>query len=188
MVTFTFEKFFIILKSPRNIGLPASVWEKLMLMKETFEELLITYEPMLHKIIRSLNIYTNDEDWMQIAKIALWEASTRFDEKKGTFLNYSYTYVKGKLLKELTKRNKLKEDLLETEQIQEGVTEEYDYLLLLDYCLDHLSSKEQIWLKETVINGLSVIEIAKKYEVSPSSVKYWRKLAKEKLVKNVKFL
>lgn len=157
-------------------------------MKEPFEELLITYEPMLHKIIRSLNIYTKDEDWMQIAQIALWEASMRFDETKGTFLNYAYTYVKGKLLRELTKRNKLQEDLLETNQIQEGVTEEFDYSLLLDHCLHHLSSKEQIWLKETVMNGLSVKEIAKKYEVSPSSVKYWRKLAKQKLAVNVNFL
>lgn len=150
-------------------------------MKESFESILVNYEPMLHKIIRQLNIYTHDEDWLQIAKIALWEAYQRFDESKGSFLNYAYTYVKGKLLVELTRRNKIQEDSFDDQTITLNQSIDYDSSILLEQCLAHLSHNEQVWLLETVINDLSVNEIAAKYKVSPSSVKYWRKNAREKL-------
>ena len=150
-------------------------------MKEPFDIILKNYEPMLHKIIRQLHIYNTDEDWLQIAKIALWEAYERFDEKKGIFLNFAYTYVKGRLLVELTKRNKVKEDLYDHQTITEQFTVDFDSSLLLEYYLTHLSPNEQIWLKETIENDLSIHDIARKYQVSPSTVKYWRKNAREKL-------
>ena len=61
---------------------------------------------MIHCIIRKLSIYTNKDEFVQIGLIALWEAHRRFNPQKGLFSNYAYTYIKGSMMQELTKRKK----------------------------------------------------------------------------------
>lgn len=73
---------------------------------ESFEQLVEQYIPMMHKIIHSLNIYKNKEEFYQLGLIALWEASKRYDPKKGKLASYVYMYIKGYLLMELKKINK----------------------------------------------------------------------------------
>ena len=77
--------------------------------------------------------------------------------------------------------NKRKEDLYENVTITQELNVDYDSSILFEQYLALLSPNEQIWLRETFINDLTIHEIASKYDVSPSTVKYWRKKAREKL-------
>ncbi|WP_147534516.1 sigma-70 family RNA polymerase sigma factor [Bacillus marasmi] len=153
---------------------------------ESFDELVDNYTPMIYKIMKSLHIYKNKEEFFQIGLIGLWEAHSRFNSEKGSFLNYAYTYIKGLFLTELIKQNKASECLdfpddifwgnLASPKKEEVTVSSY----LADLCLP-LTAQERIWVHYTCREGLSIKEIAKKEKVSMSAVKNWRKQAREKL-------
>ncbi|WP_238579120.1 sigma factor [Neobacillus niacini] len=69
---------------------------------ESFEQLAIQYDPMIQRIIYSLHIYKNKDEFLQHGLIALWKASKRFDPARN-YSTYAYYYIKGYLLMELTK-------------------------------------------------------------------------------------
>ncbi|MCM3117734.1 sigma-70 family RNA polymerase sigma factor [Neobacillus sp. MER 74] len=158
---------------------------------ESFEQLVDQYQPMLHKIINSLHLYKNHDEFYQHSLIALWEASQRFDPNKGSFTNYAYTYIKGCLLMELKKAHQDHErnvhpgeefwDLVEDSHSDDPLQKE----TLLTYC-ETLTPNQQKWLLYTVRDQLSIKEIAELENVSPSAVKSWRSGAREKLKKIVR--
>jgi RNA polymerase sigma factor (sigma-70 family) len=141
---------------------------------------------MIYKIIHSLHIYKNKVEFYHHGLIALWEASRRFDAKKGNFTNFAYTYVKGYLLTELGKANRYEdrsiypvEEYWETVEdlLQEAPLEEE---ILLSYC-GNLTENQKKWVMYTGLCDFSVKEIAEIEHVSVSAVKSWRAGAKEKI-------
>lgn len=153
---------------------------------ERFDQLVKQYENMIYKIMHSLNIYKNQEEFYQIGLIALWEANERFDPEKGAFTSFAYAYIRGRLMTELTKNNKHEErsmypkdefwDIIEDPLIEQPFEKKF----LLTYC-EALTENQTKWVLYTCIDDLSVAEIAKKEGVSVSAVKAWRKGAKERL-------
>lgn len=156
---------------------------------ESFEQLVDQYQPMLHKIMHSLHLYKNHEEFYQHSLIALWEASQRFDAKKGSFTNYAYTYIQGYLLMELKKLHQDQErNVHPDEQFWELAADPYsdDPLqkeVLLSYC-QTLTPNQKKWLLYTLCDRLTIKEIAELEKVSLSAVKSWRSGAREK-VKNL---
>lgn len=154
---------------------------------ESFDELVAHYGKMIHSIIHSLHLFKNREEYFQIGLIALWQASEQFDPNKGSFTSYAYTYIKGKILTELRK-NKLLEERnvqVEDEALELMAESYYDHpleeTLLLSYCTN-LTENQTKWFMYTVLQQLSVKEIAKKEGVTLSAVKQWRNGARGKLV------
>ena len=141
---------------------------------------------MIHKIIHSLNLYKNKEEFYQLSLIALWEASSRFNPEKGSFANYAYAYIRGKCLTELRKNSKHdktylypKEEfwiLLEDSSPTQAIDEE-----ILLSCCETLTPNQRKWLLLTVKRGMLVKEIAEQEHVSVSAVKQWRAGARKKL-------
>lgn len=154
---------------------------------ESFDDLVIQYKPMIQKIMHSLHIYKNQQEFYQTGLIALWEASQTFDERKGTFSNYAYTSIKGKMLSEMTQNNYYKEKniLPPNEEFWERI-EGQDSSLFLEketiqtYC-EGLTEKEATWVMESYINQLSIKEIAESENVTVSAVKQWKLGALRKL-------
>ena len=153
---------------------------------DNFEELVKQYTPMIHRILQSLSIYRNKDEFYQTALIGLWEAQKGFNAEKGNFTNYAFSYIKGKLLLELTKHSRYeagnvypKEEYWET---VEGDCSELPLEVeqLLSYC-DGLSEKETKWVAATFVEELSVKEIAAREGVSASAVKQWKLSALKKL-------
>ncbi|WP_066067124.1 sigma factor [Neobacillus soli] len=153
---------------------------------DSFDQLVMQYTPMIHKIIQSLNIYKDQEEFFQTGLIGLWEANNRFDAKKGNFTNYAYTYIKGKLLSELVNSCKYGEHNACPEEDYWDTVEDgapclpLEYELLLSYC-QGLTLKETKWVLGTFLHDLSVREIAKEEKVSPSAVKQWKLGALKKM-------
>jgi RNA polymerase sigma factor (sigma-70 family) len=154
---------------------------------ESFDDLVIQYKPMIQKIMHSLHIYKNQQEFYQTGLIALWEASQTFEERKGTFSNYAYTSIKGKMLSEMTQNNHYKEKniLPPKEDFWERI-EGQDSSLFLEketiqtYC-EGLTEKEATWVMESYINQLSIKEIAESENVTVSAVKQWKLGALRKL-------
>lgn len=155
---------------------------------QDFNDLAKQYEPMIRKIIHSLNIYKNRDEFFQLGLVGLWEAINRFDAEKGNFTNYAYTYIKGLFMSEMTKATKQEERNVYPkdefwEVIEDSNSEQpLEMIVLLSYC-EALTEKQAKWLLYTCIDGLSVKEIAQREHVSVSTVKAWRKGAQERLKK-----
>jgi RNA polymerase sigma factor (sigma-70 family) len=153
---------------------------------EGFEKLAAKYEPMIYKIIHSLHIYKNIEEFYQIGLISLWEARKSFDAAKGNFTSYAYPFIKGRLLSELTNASKLEEHFVIPKEEYWGKVEGYleehpcEIQMLLSYC-EGLTENQTKWVLYTFVDDLSVKEIATREKVSISAVKLWRKGAREKL-------
>ncbi|MBS4212705.1 sigma-70 family RNA polymerase sigma factor [Neobacillus rhizophilus] len=158
---------------------------------ESFEQLAEQYQPMIHKIIYSLHLYTNKEEFYQHGLIALWEASQRFNPEKGNFTNYAYTFIRCRLLEELGKMARANERYVCKEGEFWGTVPDWqpnrtlENEILLSYC-EVLTPHQQKWLLYTIHDGLSVKEIAEKEKVSVSAVKQWRMGARGKLREQVK--
>lgn len=71
---------------------------------ESFEQTAAQFDPMIHKIMNSLNIYKNRDEFYQLGVITLWNVWKDHDPKKGPFISYAYGFVKGKMMNELTKQ------------------------------------------------------------------------------------
>ncbi len=138
--------------------------------------------------MRKLNIYKNKEEFSQLGLIALWEAYSRFNPDKGEFTSYAYSYIKGKLLTEMTKSTKRHErevpaleDLWEY-IVDEGTMVPLEEDTLLSYCkCSQLTENQTKWVLYYCLQGLGTKEIAAIEQVSLSAVKNWKAGAKEKL-------
>ncbi|MGG0716255.1 sigma-70 family RNA polymerase sigma factor [Robertmurraya massiliosenegalensis] len=156
-----------------------------------FYELERQYGAMIWKIIHSLHIYKYQGEFYQTGLIALWQASERFDFKKGSFSSYAYSYIRGRILTELTKRHKYEEtcatpdeeywNLLEDNSAQTPLEKE----TVLTYCTN-LTDNQKKWVLYTSLADLSIREIAEVEHVSESAVKAWRKGARRKLIENLR--
>ncbi|SEN36325.1 DNA-directed RNA polymerase [Mesobacillus persicus] len=156
---------------------------------ESFEQVAEQYTPMIYSIIRSLNIYKNKDDYFQIGQIGLWEAYERFDPEKGQFLNYAYTYIKGKILTELKKSKNYEDHTCPASEEFWGAIEDpwttcpLEEDILLSFCKSNqLTENQTKWVLYYCLKGFSIKEIAEIEHVSPSAVKAWRAGAKKKLI------
>ncbi|MEH7274260.1 sigma-70 family RNA polymerase sigma factor [Neobacillus vireti] len=153
---------------------------------ESFDEVVVQYQPMIYKIINSLHIYKNQEEFYQTGLIGLWEATQSFDERKGNFSNYAYTCMKGKMLSQMTKNNQFNERYIHSErEFWETIEDQasspaLEKEIIQTYC-EGLTEKEAKWVIATSIDQLSTKEIAEREKVSLSAVKQWKSGAKRKL-------
>lgn len=151
---------------------------------EHFNEIIKQYEPMIHKIIRTLGIYKNQKEFFQTGLIALWQAAERYDQERGTFSSFAYSYIKGHLLTEMTRRNKHDEHYVcvddESWELFPDLTCQLPFEWE-DLNCEGLTDKEKKWLMYTVIHGLTIKEIATLENVSLSAVKLWRSGARKRL-------
>lgn len=160
-------------------------------LMESFEQLAEQYEPMIHKIMSTLHIYKNKEEFRQLGLISLWEAQQNFNPEKGNFSSYAYTCMKGKFLSEMTEFNKQEERSVHPkEEFWEFIEDPFikqplEGKLILSYC-GSLTPHQTKWVLYTFIHNLTISEIAEKENVSISAVKAWRKGAKLKLKGNLK--
>jgi DNA-directed RNA polymerase len=153
---------------------------------ESFEQVAAQYKPMIHQIIRTLNIYKNQEEFFQLGLIRLWELWEKYDPQKGNFLTFAYTNIRMKMLDEL-KKSKLQEDrsvvpdeefwtLMECPCTDRPLEEK----MVLSYC-EGLTNNQTIWVTSTFLYDLSTNEIAKQHQVTVSAVKAWKKGALTRL-------
>ncbi len=138
---------------------------------------------MIYAHMRSLHIYTERNLFLQTGRIALWEAYEAYDETKGAFAPLASAQIRGRLLDELKRAKRWEREVcIEKDTFWEqqgGVTqpELFDQDVLLEYCR-HLSTRQALWVTETILHDKSVTQIAKEQGVSPSAVKKWKKEAK----------
>lgn len=152
---------------------------------KTYDQLVEEFTPMINHMMKKLTIYKDKQEFFQIGLISIWETTKTFDQEKGKYSNYLYRHMQGRFLDELKRKTREaernaypSEEFWEVMESPSLYREEADYIKGLCY---ELNEGETKWVIGTFVEQLTVQEIAKKEQVSPSAVKWWRKGAKEKL-------
>ncbi len=153
---------------------------------ESFEQAAVQFEPMIHQIIRNLNIYKNQEEYFQLGLIRLWESWNTYDPEKGKFLTFAYSNVKMKILDEL-KKYKLQENRIVVPDEEFWTITEcpitnrpLEEKMILSYC-EGLTKNQTIWVISTFLHDLTTNQIAEQYGVTVSAVRAWKKGALKRL-------
>lgn len=153
--------------------------------EKDFSTLLTQFKPMIYHIMKKLHIYKNTDEFYQIGCIAIWEASQKYDQTKGSFTPYLYQYMKGRMMTELTNENKYRQALTIEPTVYNSETELLT-IELIHSLRTHLSPLQMKWLTEYCVYGKTPSEIAAEEHVSISSVKSWRREAIKKIRKRYK--
>ncbi|MDZ5471365.1 sigma-70 family RNA polymerase sigma factor [Bacillus sp. 31A1R] len=153
---------------------------------ERFDQLVRENQAMIYKLIQNLHIYKNEDEFYQIGLIALWEAKERYIEGKSKFSTYAYSFIKGRLLNELSRQKNLEDrNVYPTEEFWELIEDEREHNevnKIMSYCTGLNLTRNQLkWVLYTAVGNLSQMEIAEVEGVSVSAVKAWRKGAVQKL-------
>lgn len=153
---------------------------------EDFEPLVNQYNPLIHHIMRKLNIICEKDEFYQIGLIALWEASQNFNPEKGQFLSYAYKSIQGKMLIQLCKSTKINgRELKKSPEYWDLLKVEEDVSFLEWYFpkpfLTSLTNNQYIWLAEYIQFGKTITDIAYEYHTTYATVKSWKRMALKKL-------
>lgn len=145
-------------------------------------EKIISYEPMIASIINRLNILYDRDEYMQIGRLAVYEALNKHDESKCKESQFVYTMIYQRLIDEIRKNARRLERYQVTE---DGVLhtipiDSIDANLYLIGVKEKLNEREYAWLLMT-IDGYALVEIAKHLGVSLSTAKNIRKQARKTL-------
>lgn len=145
-------------------------------------EKIISYEPMIASIINRLNILYDRDEYMQIGRLAVYEALNKHDESKCKESQFVYTMIYQRLIDEIRKNARRLERYQVTE---DGVLhtipiDSIDANLYLFGVKEKLTEREYAWLLMT-IDGYALVEIAKHLGVSLSTAKNIRKQARKTL-------
>ena len=146
---------------------------------ENFEQVLEQYEPMISAVIRKASIYKNQEHFRQSARIALWQAWTKYDSTRGDFAPYAYRTMLTTLYNELHRQNRDSERYVSVEQDaltglaqhqQQKQTEHFDFPLL-EKLFDLLTEAEKQLLVNLYVDQLSYEELSQRTKVSIAALR-----------------
>jgi len=152
---------------------------------ETFDEVLMKYEPMIYACVRRLKIYKNHEQFIQIGRIGLWNAWKRYQNDKGDFTPFAYRTIYGSMLDELKQSSLYDQHTIPTEsdilQRLTGTVENTASSSHLYEALETLTKQEQLIIQLLFVEGYTLDEVAIHFGISKSGIKKRRERTLEKL-------
>ena len=142
-----------------------------------FEEVLTKYEPMISYSMRKLNIYRDHENFKQAGRFALWQAWTRYEERKGHFAPFASRSIRGAMLDEIKRESRFVENVMPAEDdilelmstLEDPVPLEWSERLTTAFEL--LTDNEREIIQWLFIEGLTQAECAQKAGISIPGIK-----------------
>ncbi|WP_180955307.1 sigma-70 family RNA polymerase sigma factor [Peribacillus deserti] len=153
---------------------------------ENFDQMAEQYTPLIHKILKTLNLYKETEEYYQIGLIALWEAGEKYREDKGPFLPFAYSIIKGRMLNQLTKEKRWETAAVFMEKTDDFLNQfqqhqdTYFPRESLEEACKYLTLNQKRWLSG-FYKDQNLDTIAKEHSVTKDAVKSWRKSALKKI-------
>lgn len=153
------------------------------------------YQEKLHLVfgaMKQLHIQGNTDEFYQIGLVALWEASLRFEEGKGEFDSYAYSYIINRMKTALTKMTNYQQRVCMTE---DNILDTFDGGSFEDRVIDEigfesylitLTKNQQEIIRERYLYNQSQEEVSKKLGISVNAVKNRTRDALKKLRKIIK--
>ncbi|OBW55949.1 RNA polymerase subunit sigma-24 [Solibacillus silvestris] len=149
------------------------------------EQLIFENETLIKKVIFNLKIYRDIDEYMQVGRIALWQASQKIDETKGDFAMFAYMSVKYAIIRALSKANHVSEHELAVEEDVMIINSQQHYFITSNMewpeWFEELNKDEQFLLIALYEKELSVKEFADKYRLNYETIKKRRQRLLSKL-------
>lgn len=73
---------------------------------QQIDEQIVAYEYLILRVLAKYRIFQEQDNFMQVGRLAIWQAQQVFDASKGDFEMYAYMRVKFAIIREI--RNNLK--------------------------------------------------------------------------------
>lgn len=139
------------------------------------------YERLVYSVLnKKLPAHVNDDDLVQVGRIALWRCAKKYDPDKGKFTTYAYQSIYHSMLRELGKRKATvslnmrvdHEEDIELQDTIEDFRQSLDNLDLrfeLEEFLKTLTDRQRIILTKRAI-GKTYVEIAEELGIGKSLV------------------
>lgn len=139
------------------------------------EQIIFDNETLIKKVIYKLKIYRDLDEYMQVGRIALWQALQKFDDTKGDFTMFAYMTVKYAIIRALSKASHVSEHELAVEEDVIIVNSQQHNMITssLEWpeWFEELNKDEQFLLIGLYEKELSLKEIADKYKLSYETIK-----------------
>ncbi|SFK81436.1 sigma-70 family RNA polymerase sigma factor [Salinicoccus halodurans] len=153
-----------------------------------FDTRIENYEPMIQSIIGRLSIRFDQDDYMQVGRLAVYNALSTYDDiaaRGATESQFVYTRIYQRMIDEIRRVSRYTSTVSATEddlliESAGGCGADTELRAELRDMLGTLDDRELKWLLLT-LDGYTVVEIAAASGFSVSSVKNWRKSARAKL-------
>lgn len=112
---------------------------------QDFEQVLLQYSPMIYRAMNQLHVTWDREEFFAEGRLALYEAFLNFSHEKGNFSAYAFSYIRGTLLKKLTKEaHAAQVGTLELcQEMSVSYTDSWNTNIFIQQVFDTLSSLEQ---------------------------------------------
>lgn len=148
----------------------------------TVNDKITSYEPMIHSIVQQLNILYDKDEYMQIGRIAVFEALNKFDMSKTACSEsqFVYTLIRQRLIDEIRKVSRYQERYTPVENNKLETSAAGDSYNLENTAGKVLNAREYRWFT-LALSGYSLKETAEALGVSVSTAKNIRKNARDKL-------
>ena len=159
-----------------------------------FEVVCEQFYPLIHRTLNKYRIRWEREEYMQVGRIALWEAYRNYDPGRGPFAALAVPYVEGRILHALKRQYRLPQVPFSSFQqddeeraidwpdpLAEQAFNRCEWEELLETLTEGLSEREQIVVREHLVQGIPMTELAQRYGVSGDTVKTWKKRALRKM-------
>ncbi|MBM7097677.1 MULTISPECIES: sigma-70 family RNA polymerase sigma factor [Alteribacter] len=151
-----------------------------------FEVVYEKYEPLIFSLLKKFRLHFDQEEYVQIARVALFHAWRRFDPDMGAFPAFAKRYIEGYLIRAIKKDRRLNDhcQLIEPVLLEDVAPHYKEESLQPVYEIMNeagLSFRQKTWVEEAVIYECKPREIAARYKVSVDTVHTWRKGALKKL-------
>lgn len=141
------------------------------------------------------NLNKDYDDFVQIGRLALLKAYETFPETIFTeeqfyqFTGFAYRKVYWAVIDLIRKETKLINEACsipdEAESLREFSSNGFENNWIEDYSIEEfiktLPFEEKCYIEERVVNGLSITEIAEKYQISRKTVYSWRNKVRKRL-------
>lgn len=151
----------------------------------TVNDKIVSYEPMIRSIIQQLNILYDKDEYMQIGRIAVFEAINKFDVSKGVCSEsqFVYTIIRQRLIDEIRKFSRYQERYIPVENNSLEIHALKDAYHLENTTIKLLNAREYQWFLHAT-SGYTLKETAEVLGVSLSTAKNIRRSARTKLQAN----
>ena len=151
-----------------------------------FEQLVSEMEPMIAKLLSKCRIYKNEDEYRQIALIALWKAYSSYDESKYKFEGYLYNQMRYDVIDAL--RNYAKREAVFIPTLDEKITfylENSQEMLtsnaVLEKVFEQMTDEEKQLLHAIFFERQTNEELAQQFGISVEAAKKRKGRLKNKL-------
>lgn len=147
------------------------------------------YSYLIYRSMKKLNIMGHYDEFLQIGREAVWEASKKFDPHKGEFEPFAYLYIINRMKTAMTKMNRIQARYIVMSdtflELNGSAINPMKEVSIEEKYFHGLTVKQREVMVERFLNNRSVEETANYLGITVDAVKNRTRDAKKTIIKTL---